>query len=304
MEKISVASVYRSVAGLLSKRPGILLPFCVVSGLEIFALLTVYLIPQTSLSALLGPPIRSFYGEIYLHYPMDLLLLPKLFQHVQTAVALFVGSWMSASVVAFISAESQAGSAGLKWYSYSKSVLSRYPAIFVVSLLSFLLAKYSMTGTQIVFRWAVNHFPNVMGHLSLRWWSLVILAISLGIALTVEILFAYVIPALIIEKKSLWKAFGRSLAVLKRNFLVTLVLVGVPVFLYFVSVLIRGAIPGLIERTFPEISLGILFASILVSFLINSAIMTSVTILFLYQRQREQAAGNLPAKEGAHAATA
>ena len=64
---------------IFKKYPRTALPLLIMGILDFVALYLLYLAPQRPVSVLLAPPVRAFWGEQFLHYPMNLFLLPKLY---------------------------------------------------------------------------------------------------------------------------------------------------------------------------------------------------------------------------------
>ena len=84
---------------LLTKRREILLPFILFAFFEGLALELVYFSSRKPISFALNPIIRKFFGEGYLHYPGNLIILPRLFYIAQVALYLAVGVFLIAVAI-------------------------------------------------------------------------------------------------------------------------------------------------------------------------------------------------------------
>ena len=75
---IKLSHVYSALGDCFKTYPVILVPFLIFTLIDLCGLIFVFLIPRAPLYALLGPIVRTFWGEQFLHYPANFLLLPKL----------------------------------------------------------------------------------------------------------------------------------------------------------------------------------------------------------------------------------
>ena len=73
--------VVRRLFQLVRRYPIIVAPFIGVAMFEGFVLAVLFLAPRPPLSMALAPIIRAFWGEQFLHYPTNFLLLPKIFEY-------------------------------------------------------------------------------------------------------------------------------------------------------------------------------------------------------------------------------
>ena len=83
---VSLLSVYRLTTHSLSTEPKLWGPFFILLRLQLLSLVLIYIAPRQPFVEFFGPPIRKFFGEIYLHYPAHLLLIPRLSAMAQKAV--------------------------------------------------------------------------------------------------------------------------------------------------------------------------------------------------------------------------
>ncbi len=84
------------------KQPRVILPFLLLALLEGLFLYLLFLFPQDPVSKVLAPPIRKFFGEKFLHYPMNFLILPQLFHYVSILLIFFPGILLNAMVISFL----------------------------------------------------------------------------------------------------------------------------------------------------------------------------------------------------------
>lgn len=257
--------IWKMTLGYFKAAPNIFIPFFVIGVFDVFLLLLIYLAPQRPLSIILAPPIRAFWGEQFLHYPVNLLLIPRLFNYAHTVSTAIIGVLMTGLAVGMLS-EAKEGSRPGVLVNLIRSV-KRYLTLIAVWLITFGL----MT---IIFK-----VPQFL-HLKQT-------ALSTGLyvgflfALLIEVIFIYTIPVVMLEKKKLWPAIKKGLSFSKSKFLPTLILIIFPTLIYIPLTLLGGRLPFLMNRLFPEVVLIFMGLGIIVSLIVDCLITCSTTVLFL-----------------------
>jgi len=255
---------------IIRRHPVILSPFILIAFLNAAALYIVYLAPQRPVSYVLAPPIKAFFGERFLHYPLNLVLTPKLFYYAQVFVNATFGVVLSALAVLMIA----------KVYTREKpsfliniiETIKKYFPLFFVWLISFTLAT-------IVFRLFLKAYGSPEGVRSIFDVSAAFL-----LSVIVQIMFIYATPLIIIEKKPFFSALVENVRVVAKLFVPTLFLVILPALLYLPVLVFKSKSLYLMEKFFPEAVLLVPMAGILVTFFVDLLIITSITILFLKER--------------------
>jgi len=116
----------------------------------------------------------------------------------------------------------------------------------------------------------------------------VLLYAGIAVAFLVEALFIYAYPAMIIERRGVFGAIARSFGVVKHVFFATIVLVFIPRLLEVLFMLVKQKQQGLMNLTFPEITLYILAAGIIISFVTDSLVFLSTANLFILKQETEK----------------
>jgi hypothetical protein len=277
-----VGSIWAMTFRTLRRYPVIIVPFLIIALLEAIVLTLAYLAPRSPLSAILAPPIRALFhypfgstgsGEAFLHYPINFLLLPRLLYIGQIIIGATVGAVMTALAVRMISQANE----GLRptWGINLRDGIFRYFTLLIFWGVIFFLETAASRGLP---RFFSSHLLKQL-----------IFYLSLGIVVLVETFFAYGVAAIMLENQRTWRAILRTLSVAGRTFLPTLILVFVPLLFQILFVFIGGKIPQLMVKFFPEITLFILGASILVTFITDCILRTSTVILFLVKKDTERA---------------
>ena len=99
-----IVEIYQQVFSVLKKNPTVWLLFIAVGVFDLSALMALFLAPCEPVSYMLAPIIRAFWGDRFLHYPYNFLLLPKLFNHVHFLIATLIGVFVSGLVIKKIEA--------------------------------------------------------------------------------------------------------------------------------------------------------------------------------------------------------
>lgn len=256
--------------GLCKRNPIIMLPFVIAGLSDALLLIFVYLAPRPPLSALLAPPIKAFWGERFLHYPLNLLLIPRLFEYGRVITTALTGVLMTGTAIGMLKEATQ----GLRpkiLYHLIKS-LKIYPRLLAIWLIMFGLISTAFRGLPALF-----HFKQG---------AMAMLAAFL-INITLEAIFIYALPAAITEDKKVWPAIKRSVSFCKSAFLPTIILVALPTLIYIPMIMLRGRLPALMSKVFPETVLIFLCIGIVISVIIDFVITGSAAVLFLNKREGE-----------------
>lgn len=273
-KKLKIAlDIWRMTFGLFKQNSNILIPFLLVGLVDAFLLFIIYLAPQPPLSALLGPPIRVFWGERFLHYPFNLLLIPRLFDLARIFSTALMGVLMTGAAVRML----QEAYSGIKpdiVLTLSKS-LRVYLKLLVIWLVMFGLVSAVFKALPAIF--------NFKQHIA----SQMVSGAGFLISILIQSIFIYAIPAVIIEEKKIWPAIKRSVSFCRSTFLPTLILVALPTLFYLPMLILKGKLPLLMSKFFPETVLIFLGLGIVVSVIMDCLITGSTTILFLNQRKDE-----------------
>ena len=262
------------------------MPFIIFAILESLALILVFLSPRKPFDIVFAPPIRAFWGERFLHYPANFLLLSRLAGISRMFLAVIYSSLLTGAAVSMVSSYYTKKQAKLK--DAFILALKKYASLFIIVLLFILIYYFSI---KAINSGALKYFAKHQGRLlflSPKLWISVILPVfNFIFAILIQSIFTYAIPALIRDKVNLFKALAKSLRVFGRYFLQTIVLVGLPLLIYIPILILNYNTAFLINRLFPEFILIVLFSGIIVSSLIIDPLITVSTAVF-YLLSKEQ----------------
>jgi hypothetical protein len=273
-EKFKTAlSTWITTLKTLRENPNILIPFLMVGFVDTLILALVYLAPRPPLSSLLAPPIRAFWGEQFLHYPFNLFLIPRLFNYVHTISTAFIGVLMTGLAIGMLKEAKEGLNPGIL-FNLIKS-LRLYLRLLVIWLVMFGLITVVFKGLPLILQ------------LKQRAALQIVLYAGFLISILIETIFIYAMPAVMIEEKRTWSAIKRSTTFARSIFLPTLLLVVIPTLIYIPMLILRGKLPLLMSKFFPEVVLIILGLGIIISVVIDCLITCSTTILFLNKMGNE-----------------
>ena len=268
---------------LIKSNPIVLFPFIIGAFFEGLALELIYFSARRPLSFIVGPIIRKFFGEGFNHYPAHLLLLPKLFYYAQLVIYASVGIFLMAIAVNMV--KNIRMKLPVKTAALVKNALKRYLSFFVFAVimvaLMFLLKKADTFIYVKAMRFLSRFMPQIVNKLFVIGLSLFLFFSNI----ILQVFFVLVVPIMVIQKKSLLKALGRSIYLSLRNFFSILALIILPFLLYLPITLIKGGSGVLIDKTFPEINLYLAGAGIIIAVFIECFI-TVCASQFLLDKEK------------------
>lgn len=281
----SIGKIYNNTLKSFKSNPALILPFLIFAVIESLVLIIIFLVPRVPFRAVLGPPIRTLWGEGYLHYPFNFLLLPKLASNSRMALSILFASLLSGSAVFMV------------WDVYNrkhakltlslKSALKKYFSLFFIVFL-LVISYYALM--KVLYIGLVKYF--LAGHSRLLflkanlWLGPILTIAAFVLAILIQSLFIYAIPVLIIEKEKLLKSIFKSFVLFKKLFVPTVILVGLPMLIYIPIIVLNQNVAFLIDRVFPEFVLVVAFlGTVLSSLVIDPLVTVSTTILYLKNKE-------------------
>lgn len=283
----SIVTVYDTTVKSLKRHPALFVPFVIFLICDLISIAALYLAPRAPFIKIFGPPIRTFWGERFLHYPLNFLLLPKLTSLARMGLSVIIGSLLTGVAVAIMydiynKKKPKLGSAfgvALKKYLYLFIIVALFTLLFyfLVKLIPKGLVYYFIAGRhkQLLFL-GINF-----------WLGPFLLLVNFLLAIFIQAAFIYAIPLLIIEKEKLLKSIWKSFVLFKNLFIPTLILVTLPTLLFVPIVILQQKNAFLVYRVFPEIVLLVSILNAALSALVIDCLMTvSTTVLYLLQKEK------------------
>lgn len=264
--------------------PIILLPFLTIAFIQLLVLEILYFSPRFPLSAFFNPIIGTLWGAEFIHYPNNILILPKLFQNIQVLVYIFISSFFIAVAIGIISAINSGKK--VDFSSACKGVLGQYIHIFSAALIAFctffgLYKLYHLVLNSILRTSSVDGVFFVVKKIILHGAPYV----NLLIGVFVTAMFAFVFPIIVIDKRKIIAAIGLNFKNLWGSFWYIFAVILVPTLFYLPVLLLRSNISGLADATIPEARVLALIISVAVTMFIDVTIYTAITSFYLLKKE-------------------
>ena len=272
MEKLSffwqkIVEIYQQVFSVLRKNPTVVILFIWLAILDVIALVLLFLAPSPPVSGVLAPIIRTFWGDYFLHYPNNFLILPKLFGHAHFIITTVVGVFVSGLVIKKIEADTKGEK--LSTLSAAAPVFKRYFSLILVWLLSY--------GVFVVV------FKGILPLLPHNLWVQFGGGFFLG--LFIQSILAFLLPALLIIENGFFKALWEGIRFGFKNVVLMSGLIFIPMLFALVISFVKLYTP-LFVRIRPEIVVWVLAVGIVISLVVDIFVTSSATLLFLKVRNK------------------
>ena len=282
MSDKKIIPLLRSTMVALVEHKIILFPFCIIAFLQLFILEILYFAPRYPLNLFFGPLIRRLWSENFLHYPLNLLLLPKLFQSIQIPLYIFVSSFLIAvaiSIIASVNSDKK-----VQFQKAVKENLWAYVHVVIASTIIFAV----VLGLFKVYGLVFNRALLIAAQSGVKFWikQVIILGapvINLLISIFVTVLFAYVLPIIVIERKKIFAALILNFQVLWKSFWFTFAVVLIPSLLYLPILLLRSTTP--LGNVLPDLRVILIVLSVIVMVGVDAIVYSALTTLYLLRKE-------------------
>lgn len=276
-----IRTVWAITFRMVAKYPAVLLPFLLKAIFEGIVLAVLFYFPRPPFTAIFAQPVKNIFGAAYLHYPYNFNILPTLFYYGQVVVMVIFGVIMYGMAVAMVSQAHTEGEGVRAFGSFNRAV-RRYFALLGIWAVIYILSFVILKAPTWIITSTMQRTPSSVMLLQVLSYT------GIAVAFLVEALFIYAYPALIIERRGVFGAIARSFGVVKHVFFTTILLVFIPRLLEVLFMLVKQKQQGLMNLTFPEITLYILIAGIVVSFITDSLVFLSTANLFMLKQETEK----------------
>lgn len=264
---ISVSKIYRDTFNALAQNPTILALFLLIGLFDLLGLFALFMAHSEPFASIFGPIIRAFWGSRFLHYPDNFLLLPKLSNLAHLFLLGTFGILFSGIVIKKL----EAWHCGKKLHTAELlfPVIKKYFGLALIWLVTF--AIYSTLIKRVLPLISVNS-PWVQ------------LAIGYLLGLAAQALFAYLIPAILLNTNGYWKNVILGFKMGFKYMGLTIGLIAFPILLIAIVSIFKLLTPYFVSIA-PEIVLGVLTIGLVVSTAVDLFVTTSTVLLFLKVRQ-------------------
>ncbi len=274
-------SLLKTAIATLIGNKATLYPYALLFFLYMIALEVLYFIPLEPLRAFFGPIVEKLFGEIFMHYPYNMNLIPKLFQYAQIVIFVFFGAFLiptSMQLVVQINNEDE--------YSLKKAfgVAARnyvYILIALIILVACLLWKIELLNLIVErasrIRSTTGMFAVIKSVIlqGASYWNILM-------DVFVQSLFVMILPIVIVFKRKIFTAVFVNIKLLFKYWWIVFIIALIPSFLYLPVLILRNV--SAFTDVFPEITPLLLAISAFLSVIIDAVIYTSITILCLLKK--------------------
>lgn len=218
---------------------------------------------------------------MFLHYPLNFTLMPRLFYYSQITVYIFIDSLLSGMAIWMVFQANEGRKP--KLMEALKKAASKYVTLAGFLLAIFLVVYLVNYGEKLlVFKLAKLEFITSMIKTGML--DFILVFFNFFIILLVEMIFAFAMPFAVLEDKRFFKAVWASLTLAKRLFLSVFILIAVPTLVSLPFSLLRTGLSALMDKTLPEITLLVLGLSVIVTVFIDCIVTVSLALLFLLKK--------------------
>lgn len=273
---LSLKKIYGATLLSIRNKPVIFLPFLIYAFLELIGLLLAYSIPRYPLIVIFGPLIKTLWGEMFLHYPSNFLLLPKLASLVRMLISVIIGSLLTGISISML------------YKKTPKDAIKKYVSLF---LITFIMTALFYAVVKIITIALIKYF--MAGHSRLlfikanMWLGPFLVIINMLMALFIQSAFVYTIPTLFIKQSKFTSAIFESFVFFRKHFVSTIILVGLPMLIYLPVTILNHNTGFLIRKLFPEFILWVALLNLVVNSLIIDPLITISTALYYYDNHKK-----------------
>jgi hypothetical protein len=268
----------------LQRYQNIFIPFLILIFIQLLILEIMYFAPRYPLNLFFGPLIKKIWGDAYMHYPWNLALLPKLFQNIQIPLFIFISSFMVAAGIGILN-DINDGRKGEVATGFRKALKSYLHIVLAAGLtFVFVWALYKLFnlvyGRALIIgsTKGIKYFIKVFIVYGAPYFTLMLGALATAFT-------GYLLPAIIIDRKSVFTAVVSNFKTVFRNFFFTLGLVIVPYLFFAPALLLRQLIS--IKVLSPDLTLWVMALSVILTVVIDAVVYTSLATAYIINKERK-----------------
>lgn len=277
--RYSIRKNWMETLSFMRTKPIVIMPFVFIAFFECIILELAYFSTRFPLLYVANPIIRKFFGEAFVHYPANLIILPQLFYYGQITLYIFIGVFLTAVTVNIF--KNLIANLPIKAKALIKNALANYFSFFVyaiiVTVLFYLIRTAELYVLAKIFRKLVRIVPFNIATLSAIL-TIVILFIS---NLILQVLLISTVPLIVLDKMRLFRALIKSVVIGVKNFFTIFAMILLPFLIYFPIVFIKSFSAEIVTKTFPEMNFIISLVGILVSIFLDCFVILCISRFLL-----------------------
>ena len=283
LTKQSALSLLKSAISILVSHRNLLYPFLLLGFIQLLVLELLYFYPRYPFKIFFGPLVSKLWTEQLMHYPYNLMLLPKLFHYVQGPIYIIIGYFLICTSINAVSKINNGEKVHFK-SDFAELFKRSYIHIFVISLLIYIVILSEGKIYQFLYDRAFE-IKSISGIYALIKKIIISGEPIFQFVFNVLIisLFMYVYPLITIDKQKVFHAMSTSIYIWRKSFLTTFLIVFIPLLFYMFILLLRNFIS--VEDTFPEAKVFIIIINIAALLFVDAVIYTAATLNLLLEKE-------------------
>ncbi len=264
-------------------KPIVIMPFVFIAFLELLALEFLLFSSRAPLMYIANPIIRKFFGEAFIHYPGNLVVLPRLFYYKQIAIYIIFGAFLTAVAVNIF--KNIKRGLPVKAKAMARNTLKSYASLLIYAILLSVLVFALQRADTFIFSKAIRLLARLLPMSMAPVYSIGFPVFLFLSNLIMQTFLIATIPIIVMEKAPLLKALARSIMLGWRNFLTIFTLIFLPFFIYLPIILIKSFSTQIMDRTFPEIGVYITVIGISATIFLDSFAIIAVSQFLLDKKK-------------------
>lgn len=284
-QSITPFTILNQTINRIKEHPVVFYPPVIIIFLSLFILEILYFIPRFPVKNILGPIISNVWGEAYLHYPNDILNLPKIFYYAQMSQFIFITSFLLGLIPALMNGINT--HQHVRFSTIIKKHLKQYIPVFLTAILSIVFYQVLCLFYDLIVQRAY-HIQSTSGKFFLLK-KMVLLSVPYVhtfFSVCTIFLFAFCNSAIMIKNTTFLGGLKENFKVLRSYAFLTFGIIFIPTMFYVPILILRQNNAFMLGTTIPEFQLLIIVISIITSTIINSLITASCASLYLWQREK------------------
>jgi len=275
-KKHNIRNIWVSTLELMMKNPVVMMPFVFIAFFEALSLEFICFSTRSPLSLVANPIIRKFFGETFIHYPGNMVLLPKLFYYKQIAIYVLLGVFLTAISVNIFKNIKEG--LPVRANALVKNALRNYFSFLIYGIITVAFIFLLQWGNTFVlgkfFRLLARSLHYTIPQQAFSF----CLTSSLFLTnIIMQVFLVLTVPIMVMEKRPLLKALWKSIATGFRKFFTVFGIIFLPFLAYLPMTLLKSFSPNIVDRTFPEINIFIVALGIVVSVFLDCFVIVSVS---------------------------
>jgi len=269
---------------ILRENKIILFPYMIILFLQLLLLEILYFFPRYPLNKFFNPIVSKLWSDHYLHYPLNFVLLPKLYQYLLIPSHIFLNSLLICMSIIIISNINNSKHSSIK--KVFIDAISRYVHIVVATILSFILVISFFRIYEIFYDRASIIRSSSGIYFIIK--SVIMVGapyINLVLSVFATAIFVFLLPLIMIDKKNVFAAIIANFRLLRGSFWYLFFVILIPSVMYIPILLLRNSLP--VVDTNPGIIISVLILSAIFMVAIDAMIYTSITSYYLLLKERK-----------------